>query len=93
MEVPLTCQQSTFDAVQELKDFLDDLSAEITFEDWLAGELKGCCDDLVDELNALNDPLRLGAANAAKDGLLGDLAVLRANEGESADEFAARMKA
>ena len=91
MEVPLTCQQSTFDAVQELKDFLSDLSEEITYEDWLAGELEGCCDDLVVELNALTDPSRLDAVNAAQDGLLADLAVLRANEGESAEEFAARM--
>jgi hypothetical protein len=43
---PSTCQESTFEAFAELEAFIGELSIEMTYEQWLAGELEDCCDDL-----------------------------------------------
>ena len=40
MEVPSTCQESTFEAQETLRNFINSLSVEITYEDWLRNELK-----------------------------------------------------
>ena len=85
--LPGTCQQSTRDARQELQDFLDALSMELTYEDWVANELKDCCADLVGDLNALVDQDRITDLENLKDDILADLFTLQGADGQTAEDF------
>lgn len=85
--LPGTCQQSTKDARQELQDFLDALSMELTYEDWVANELKECCADLVVDLEAAIDADRIADLEQAKDDILADLFTLQGEDGQGAEDF------
>lgn len=84
--LPGTCQQSTIDARADLQDFLDAYSMELTYEDWVANELKECCADLVSEMNDAVDAQRIADLEAIKTDLLADLFTLVA-DGETAEDF------
>ena len=90
-EVPSTCQESTFEAQEALRNFINSLSVEITYEDWLRNELKQCCDEVIVEMTELADPDRLAATETEKSQLLDDLFSLVGDEGESRDDFEARV--
>ena len=85
MEVPITCQESTFEANMKLKDFITELSEEITYEGWLADTLKTCCDDLLSDISMLDEPSRLDDSRDAIATMLADLQTLRGEKGESAE--------
>jgi hypothetical protein len=91
MEVPSTCQESTFEAQEALRNFINSLSVEITYEDWLRNELKQCCDEVIVEMTELADPDRLAATNSEKSQLLDDLMSLVGDEGESREDFEERV--
>lgn len=96
MELPDTCQQSTIDARASLQEFFDALSIELTYEEWLAGELKECCIHLVDELIALTDTDRVTeCADNIANSLVEDLYSLRSMDfmSETLEEFVARISA
>ena len=78
MEIPSTCQESTFEALEALRNFINSLSVEITYEDWLDNELKECCDEIIVEMNELADPDRLTATREDKEGIYADLFMLEA---------------
>ena len=85
--LPGTCQQSTRDARQELQDFLDAYSMELTYEDWVANELKECCADLVVDLGNAIDEGRVADLDALKDDILADLFTLQGEDGQTAEDF------
>jgi hypothetical protein len=91
--LPGTCQQSTRDARQELQNFLDALSMELTYEDWVANELKECCADLVVDLNAAVDQTRIEDLDALKNDILADLFALQGADQTAEDFNAASLDA
>ena len=91
--LPGTCQQSTRDARQELQVFLDALSMELTYEDWVANELKECCADLVIDLNNAVDQDRIADLELVKDDILADLFTLQGADQTAEDFNAATLDA
>ena len=92
--LPDTCEtQDQTDAEQRCLDFLAALSMELTYEDWLAGELKKDCEDLVAALTDGVDSDRIGALQALKDDQLADLFELLGQDGDELADFTARMEA
>jgi hypothetical protein len=92
-ELPGTCQQTTRDARQSLQDFLDALSMELTYEDWVSNELKECCADLVVDLNAAVDQSRIEDLDALKNDILADLFALQGADQTAEDFNAASLDA
>lgn len=91
---PETCQQETFDALEECQRYSDSLSDLLTFESWLDMELKMACDDLkmrLDMLIAENSDL-LQAKQVSLQAALEDLYLLNDNAAETQINFARRLR-
>jgi len=92
-ELPGTCQQSTKDARADLTDFIGLYSMHLTYEDWVANELKECCADLVLELTSAIDQDRTDDLDAVKADILADLYTLQGDESVTAEDFEADTQA
>lgn len=91
MELPATCPESTRQALEDLQNFINSLSVEITYEDWLRQELKECCDEIIVEMMDLADQERLTETNNLKEKLIDDLYTLEGQEGETREQFEERV--
>jgi hypothetical protein len=87
MKVPATCQESTVEAYEEFHDFLDMLSAELTYETWLSEKLEECCEDLENQISSMVDEARLDEFAETKEAKLHDLFLLNGEDGEERLEY------
>ena len=82
MELPATCQESTVVAYHDFHEFLDLLSAELTYETWLSEKLEECCEDLENQISSMVDEAKLDEFAESKEAKLNDLFLLNGEEGE-----------
>ena len=85
-----TCPVETATAFDDLQSFIDGLSSEITYEDWLDNELKDSCGDLNAGISTAAVNTAISEAEINKATIYGDLFYLLGNDDETMDEFMAR---
>ena len=84
-EVPDTCEGEAIAARARLAQFISDLSIELTFQDWLSGELKEGCESLVHDLNMGIDFNRVPNLEQDKIDLIVDLWELEGGDASLSD--------
>lgn len=83
--VPEGCQDETKAAAADLQDFVGDLEAALTYQEYLQGLLQVCCEGVEADLNALRVVVETKTFECGTDtyGILVDLYGIEAGANES----------